>query len=100
MRSGMDPVIGKLALKPLVSLHWKRLDNDILLFDEASGQTFELNPVAASALLTIEQSPQSVQTLAAAVGVELALSEDDVRSVLPAIIDQLKDTGLVDMIDG
>jgi PqqD family protein of HPr-rel-A system len=50
-------------IPPGIELCWKRWDDDLIVFNPASGRTHLLNPLAGEALRAIEESPADIESL-------------------------------------
>ncbi len=87
---------GRLRLRPVTILHWRRWGSDYVVFDGASGRTHQLDALTAGALLAIEESPKSLAVLAEQLSAELSLDRDALVATLPGIVEQLTLVGLIE----
>ncbi len=88
-----------LALVSL--LHWKRWDNEWVVFDSGSGQTHKLDTVSATLLLTCEEGPMSFSYLVERVATELAVPADQgISDLLTRIVEQCESLGLLERVEG
>lgn len=69
-----------------------------MVFDDASGQTHQLDTLTARTLLAIEEAPRSIEVLMTDLATDLPLTIGTLESTLPAIIEQLRSVGLIDII--
>lgn len=86
----------EIRLRPAVRLHWRRWDDEFVVYDEASGRTHQLDALTASALLRLEEGPRETLRLADQVAADLGCGVDAICAALPDVIDQLT---LADLID-
>jgi PqqD family protein of HPr-rel-A system len=85
------------SLNPLSTFSWRRWDDEWVVFDQASGDTHQLAPIAAVMLMCFEREPRDLPALTAEVAAELDLPADDSLSNKAAeIVDQLIHLGLIE----
>jgi PqqD family protein of HPr-rel-A system len=86
-------------LGKLTSLHWRRWDDEWVVFDVASGQTHRLDLFTAVTLLTLEEAPRDRVGLAAALAADLELeSNDALAAALDTALQRLQTVGLVESL--
>lgn len=62
------------SLSPLARLHWQRWDDEWLVFDESSRQTFLISTLMAAALMHLEIKDSASAELSRALEQELGVS--------------------------
>ncbi len=87
-----------LGLRPPTRLCWRRWDDSFVVFDDASGQTHQLDMLTGSALLAIEESPMSIDGLTDQLGMQFSLTREEIETAIPAIVEQLKSAALIETI--
>ena len=93
------PLAENIALVSL--LHWKRWDNEWLVFDSGSGQTHKLDAVAATLLLVCEEGSASFSSLVERVANQLVVpSDQSVSDILTRIVEQCESLGLLERVEG
>ena len=89
----------RLQLNPLVRLHWRAWDVESVVFDEASGGTFQVGPMPALLLRLLAAGPAASQALASEIAVMAGEREAACVAALEAAAAELHGYGLID-IDG
>lgn len=85
------------CLNPLASLHWRCWDEEWVLFDAGSGQTHQMDPVAAATLMAIEAGPVSMAELINEVALNLSIEDAaELEEFVLPIVDQLTRLGLIE----
>jgi PqqD family protein of HPr-rel-A system len=84
------------ALRPLTRLHWRRFDDEFIVFDEGSGYTHQLDALTAVALLCLEEGPLPLAELSARVAGELKLPQGSPLEILATQLDRLKALWLIE----
>lgn len=84
-------------LSAMVSLHWRRWDDEFVVFDVGSGQTHQLSPLTAATLMMLEGAASDLAELSASVASELVIAED--AQLASAISDALHDLQTVGLIE-
>jgi PqqD family protein of HPr-rel-A system len=78
-------------------LHWKAWDDEFVVFDEGSGDTHLLDPLAAEVLKVLEESPGKVSELARRVVARLDLAPDtDLSERVSELVERFVAAGLVE----
>ncbi len=78
-------------------LHWKAWDQEFVVFDEGSGDTHLLDPLAAEVLKALEESPGEVPGLARRVVARLDLARDtDLHERVRELVERFVVAGLVE----
>jgi PqqD family protein of HPr-rel-A system len=78
-------------------LHWKAWDDEFVIFDEGSGDTHLLDPLAAEFLKVLEESPGEVPGLARRLGARLDLARDaDLTRRVRELVERFVAVGLVE----
>ena len=85
-------------INPAVGLHWRHWDPDWIVFDEASGNTHQLDELTACALLCLEEGPLHAESLVTEVAAATRLPEEAINPALRGAMDQLTRLGLVDNV--
>lgn len=81
----------------MVSLHWRRWGDEFVLFDVGSGQTHQLPPITAAALMMLEAAPGDLAELSARVASELGIAQDvQLANAMSAALDSLQLVGLIE----
>ena len=84
-------------LNPQSSLHYRHWDHEWVVFDEASGQTHEMDTIAAAAVMQCEGGWVSLSNIAQGVMADLELPEDtDLIDRLTPLLRQFTDLGLLE----
>ncbi len=77
------------ASKPGQRLHWRDWGGDSVVFDERSGLTHQLSPLAAAAMAWLEERSLSRDALLAALAADLGAEPDAaLGQALDAALDQ------------
>ena len=78
-------------------LHWKVWDDEFVIFDEGSGDTHLLDPLAAEVLKVLEESPGEVSGLARRIVARLDLAPDsDLTERVRELVERFVALGLVE----
>lgn len=78
-------------------LHWRRLDDEWVVFDAASCDTHRLDTVSAAALMCLEAEAHDLDGLSALLAETLGLASDpDLMLKLEGLIEQLSDLDLIE----
>jgi PqqD family protein of HPr-rel-A system len=78
-------------------LHWKAWGDEFVIFDEGSGDTHLLDPLAAEFLKVLEESPADVPGLARRLGARLDLASDaDLTGRVRELVERFVAVGLVE----
>lgn len=86
-------------LNPLAALHWRCWDEEWVLFDAGSGQTHQMDPVAAATLMAIEAGPVAMPELISEVALNLSVENAaDLEEFVLPIVDQLIRLGLIESL--
>jgi PqqD family protein of HPr-rel-A system len=83
-------------LNPAAQLHWRELDGEWVVFDQASGATHHLMPLAACALMCIEEAALSTDALARQVSEAVERPVAEVTQALQPLLALLAEAGLID----
>jgi PqqD family protein of HPr-rel-A system len=84
-------------LQPLRDLHWRRWDDEFVVFDLGSGETHLFDALTAAALMCFDSGPLDLDGLTAQIAAELALPRDEGLSpALSELIEGLSRLGLVE----
>jgi PqqD family protein of HPr-rel-A system len=79
-------------------LHWKSWDDEFVVFDEGSGDTHLLDPLAAEVLKALEEAPGDVPALIARVG-RLGIERDpEIERHVRATIQRFLEAGLAEPV--
>jgi PqqD family protein of HPr-rel-A system len=90
-------------LASLVDLHWRRWDEEWVVFDAGSGKTHKIDTLTAVTLMVLESGPASAAAIEAAVARELLLDEEATKGVNSRLVDLLaglRQAGLAETIAG
>ena len=78
-------------------LHWKVWDDEFVIFDEGSGDTHLLDPLAAELVKVLQESPGHVPALARRLVARLDLELDaDLTGRVRELVDRFVAIGLVE----
>ena len=78
-------------------LHWKVWDDEFAIFDEGSGDTHLLDPLAAEVLKVLEESPGEISGLARRIVARLDLAPDsDLTERVRELVERFVALGLVE----
>lgn len=93
-----DPSNLRFRINPAGVLHWRKWDDEYVVFNEAAGQTHVLDTLTACVLLCIEGGISDLPALTSDVVTYTALSADSVTEALPFVLEQLSGAALIDII--
>lgn len=86
-------------LSAMVSLHWRRWEDEFVVFDVGSGQTHQLSPVTAATLMMLEAASGNLVELSARVASELVIAEDaQLANAVSDALDGLQAVGLIEFV--
>jgi PqqD family protein of HPr-rel-A system len=95
--SASSEISGPWQLAEGCRLHWKAWDDEFVIFDEGSGDTHLLDPLAAEVLKLLEQSPGDVADLARRTVARLDLAPDpDLAARVLELVRRFAAAGLVE----
>ena len=81
-------------------LHWRRLDDEWVVFDVSSGDTHHLDLISAAVLMCLEAGPLDLDGLVAAIASELRLpSRADLTTRVKTLLEQLSRLGVVEPVE-
>lgn len=81
-------------------LHWRRFEDEWVVFDSGSGDTHRLDIVSAAALMCLESEPNDLGGLLAVLASELDLPvEEGLSSKLESLLQQLSILGLIERVE-
>lgn len=81
------------------SVTWRRWEDDWIIYHSVSGDTIQLDPIAAVTLMCLEAEPFDLAALTAQVAVELDLPVGETLSTkLAGVLDELARLGLIEPI--
>lgn len=84
-------------LSPLVALHWRRWDDEFVVFDVGSGQTHQLPALTAATLMMLELNFNDIIELTSSVSVELGIADDkDFAHAVGEAVHDLQTAGLIE----
>lgn len=88
------------ALLPGTKLHWAGWNDEYVVFDEASGQTHQLDAVRAYVLHLLGDGPQSVSDVSLALRALPAFPADSATNeTLGPIFSEFETCGLVNVVE-
>lgn len=83
----------------MVSLHWRRWDDEFVVFDVGSGQTHQLSPVTAATLMMLETASGDLAELSARVAGELLIAQDvQLTNAVSDALNGLQTVGLIEFV--
>jgi PqqD family protein of HPr-rel-A system len=86
-------------LERRTELHWRRLDDEWVVFESCSGDTHRFDYLSAAALMCIETGPHNLDQLTTILASELGLPDrDGLATRLAALLGQLKTLGLIEPV--
>jgi PqqD family protein of HPr-rel-A system len=86
-------------LNPACALRWRRWGDEWVVFDAGAGDTHQLDPVGAVALMCFEAAPRSLADLTAEVAAELELPAGaTLAGNLADLVRQFGNLGLIEAI--
>lgn len=81
-------------------LHWRRLDDDWVVFDSGSGDTHHLDAVSAAALMCFEAEPHDLGSVIGVLASELDLPiEESLSTKLEDLLEQLSSLDLIELVE-
>lgn len=81
------------------NLHWAGWDDEYVVFDEASGQTHQLDAVRAFVLHTLSEGPQTTTDIICAFAELLTFPKESVtHGNVVAIFSEFETCGLVEVV--
>jgi len=84
-------------LESKTELHWRHFDGEWVVFDTASGDTHQLDSLAAAILMCLEAEQQDSGQLTQVIAAELRLPSDTaLRQRIDELLEQLVGLGLVE----
>jgi PqqD family protein of HPr-rel-A system len=84
-------------LNPASGLHWRRWDNEWVVFDHGSGQTHLINPVSATVLMQFGIRQLSLKQLLDKVATDMSTTNDsELASAVSLAVEQLVGLGLLE----
>jgi PqqD family protein of HPr-rel-A system len=88
---------GRWRINRRTHLHWRRLGDDWVVFDDGSGDTHQLDAISAAALMCFEAEPHDLESLIAILAGEFRLPLGDALSrKTDGLIAQLGRLGLIE----
>jgi PqqD family protein of HPr-rel-A system len=91
---------GRWRLDRRAHLHWRRLDDEWVVFDAASGDTHQLDGVSAAALMCLESEPYDREGLSEVLARELDLPPGAELAVrVEDLIEQLITLELIEPVE-
>jgi PqqD family protein of HPr-rel-A system len=82
-----------------VGLLWRSWDEEVIVFNQASGQTHLLDALSAAALRELEQHPRTLTELAGHLAEQYGLGPVDLRERLIGICRRFDELGLAEPVD-
>jgi PqqD family protein of HPr-rel-A system len=84
------------GLNSAVRLHWATFDDEVVAFDETSGQTHQLDTLRAFVLNALSEIPQTIDLLFAQIVEVMPLEyPDDMLRLLANILNEFEAHGLI-----
>jgi len=84
-------------LNTLASLHWRRWDDEWVVFDVGSGQTHQMDTLTAVTLMVVDGTPVPLAELGSRVAAELLIpSSQELFDALNGILHRLVTAGLLE----
>ncbi len=84
------------SLNSAVRLHWTNWDDELVVFDEISGQTHELDTLRAFVLNAISESPQTIDLLCSQIEEVMRLEYSaEMKVLLAKILEEFETHGLI-----
>ena len=88
------------GLNSVVRLNWATWEDEIVIFDETSGQTHHLDTLRAFVLNALSETPQTVSQLFTQIEEASPLEyPDDMRMLLVNILNEFETHGLIRGLD-
>lgn len=86
-------------LNGLASLHWHRWDDEWVIFDEGSGQTFLTDTLTAASLMVLENGATTLAELGARVAEDLpSIGRQELAALIGDSLEFLVSLGLVERL--
>lgn len=90
----------RYSLHSAANLHWAVWNDEYVVFDEASGQTHQLDAVRAYVLHLLSEGSQSFSKLAVALSqLSVFPAKPATNGVLSAVLGEFETSGLVEVIE-
>lgn len=90
----------EIGLHSLATLHWAGWNDDYVVFDEASGQTHQLDAVRAFVLNHLSDGPKTSTELAWELSsLPTFVNSETVHEILQVIFSEFEANGLVEVIE-
>jgi PqqD family protein of HPr-rel-A system len=90
---------GKWRLDRRAELHWRHFDGEWVVFEAGSGDTHQLDPLAAAVLMCLESEAQDINELAEIIASELGMPlSADLTARMGQLIEQFTTLGLVEAV--
>jgi len=87
---------GRWRVASPAALSWRSWAGEIVVYDDGSGDTHYLEPLAAEVFERLLDAPADLDELAARVAQSLAVDRDDeLAQAIGAVVDQFRACGLV-----
>lgn len=84
-------------LNSLASLHWRCWNDEWAVFDVGSGQTHQMNTLAATTVMMFESGPMNLDALCSQVAADLSLPNSaEIETVLEDALAHLVAVGLIE----
>lgn len=80
-----------------MALHWRRWDDEFVVFDVGSGQTHQLAPYTAATLMMLELNSNDIVELTSRVSIELDVSDD--KNIADAVVEAVHDLQIAGLIE-
>ncbi len=97
MHSTVSPEIETFHVNPAVRLHWRSWSDEYVIFDDASGQTHQMDPVRAFVLNSLAEQALPFTTLLQDLTAFPMLAEaPELKGTLGDILNELNALGLVE----
>jgi PqqD family protein of HPr-rel-A system len=91
----------RIATEDAASLHWRRWDNEYVLYDAESGDTHLLDAVGRAVLTALGAGPLDFEALAARVAQDICVELDpDLIAHLRGLLRGLESAGLLARVRG
>jgi PqqD family protein of HPr-rel-A system len=91
--------IPRCRLDTGAELHWRRIDDEWLVFDRGSGDTHRFDVISAAVIMCLEAGAQEFGDLCGIISREMALpNNQDLSDRLEALLEQLLRLGLIERL--